>query len=147
MVAAITAIFTLREDMENTIKFGKHRIIGNVLGAIMAVVVIFIFTIFGDSYLVQLIAIPVVILVQITLLAHFGYNEGTVGASATLLTIVFMISPNHSYIYAFNRVIDSFIGMGIALFVNYAIPCHPSTVESKIKILDVDTTDKVEINK
>lgn len=141
VVAAITAIFTLREDMENTIKFGKHRIFGNVLGAMMAVVVIFIFKVFGDTHLVQLIAIPLVILVQIALLAHFGYHEGTVGASATLLTIVFMISPDHSYKYAFDRVVDSFIGMGIALLVNYAIPCRPYRVSP-----EVETLEKVKTN-
>lgn len=122
VVAAITAVFTLREDMVNTMKYGKHRIIGNVLGAIMSIAVIAIFHWFGQSDIVQLIFIPLIIMWMIALLAHFGYQEGTVGACATLLTIVFMIPADHSYRYAFDRVVDSFIGMGIALAVNYVIP-------------------------
>lgn len=122
VVAAITAVFTLREDMVNTMKYGKHRIIGNVLGAIMSIAVIVIFRWFGQSDIVQLIFIPLIIMLMIALLAHFGYQEGTVGACATLLTIVFMIPANRSYNYAFARVVDSFIGMGIALAVNYLIP-------------------------
>lgn len=122
VVAAITAVFTLREDMENTVKYGKHRIIGNVLGAIMSLVVITVFNWLGRTQLVQLMFIPVIIMLMIAVLAHLGYHEGTVGACATLLTIVFMIPANQSYGYAFDRVVDSFIGMGIALLVNYSIP-------------------------
>ncbi|MFD1899148.1 FUSC family protein [Enterococcus termitis] len=122
VVAAITTVFTLREDMENTIKYGKHRIIGNVLGAIMSVAVIAVFNLLGRTEIVQLIFIPTIITLMIALLACFGYHEGTVGACATLLTIVFMIPSDQSYGYAFARVVDSFIGMGIALLVNYTIP-------------------------
>lgn len=122
VVAAITTVFTLREDMENTLKYGKHRIIGNVMGALMSVVVIAVFNVLGRTELVQLIFIPVIITLMIALLAGLGYHEGTVGACATLLTIVFMIPANQSYGYAFARVVDSFIGMGIALLVNYLIP-------------------------
>lgn len=122
VVAAITTVFTLREDMENTLKYGKHRIIGNVMGALMSVVVIAVFNLLGRTELVQLIFIPVIITLMIALLANLGYQEGTVGACATLLTIVFMIPADRSYGYAFARVVDSFIGMGIALLVNYLIP-------------------------
>ncbi|OJG53951.1 hypothetical protein RV06_GL000570 [Enterococcus haemoperoxidus] len=121
-MAAITTVFTLREDMENTLKYGKHRIIGNVMGAIMSIAVIAVFNWLGRTELVQLIFIPVIITLMIALLASLGYHEGTVGACATLLTIVFMIPADQSYGYAFARVVDSFIGMGIALLVNYFIP-------------------------
>lgn len=122
VVAAITTVFTLREDMENTLKYGKHRIIGNVMGAMMSIAVIVVFNWLGRTELVQLIFIPVIITLMIALLASLGYHEGTVGACATLLTIVFMIPTDQSYGYAFARVVDSFIGMGIALLVNYFIP-------------------------
>ena len=107
--------------MEKTMMFGKHRIAGNVFGAIFSVVIIFVFNTFGNSNLVQLITLPTVIVLMITLLSGFGFNEGIVGACATLLTIVFMIPEQDSYLYAFNRVIDSFIGMGVALGINAII--------------------------
>lgn len=132
VVAAITTVFTLREDMENTLKYGKHRIIGNVLGAMMSIAVIAVFHLLGKTELVQLIFIPVIIMVMIALLASFGYQEGTVGACATLLTIVFMIPADRSYDYAFDRVVDSFIGMGIALLVNYFIPLKIAKKSEKV---------------
>lgn len=129
VVAAITAIFTLREDMENTVKYGKHRVFGNVLGALTSMVVIVFFNYFGRHELVQLIVIPLMVMGIIGLLAGLGFQEGTVGACATLLTIVFMIPEEHSYSYAFARMIDSFIGMGVALSVNYLIPLKKIDVE------------------
>lgn len=122
VVTALTSVFTLREDMENTIKFGRHRVVGNTLGALTSLVVILIFSIFGDSELVQLIAVPIIIVLMIALLANLGCHEGTVGAVATLLTILFMIPSDKSYSYALARVVDSFIGMTIALLVNKYLP-------------------------
>ena len=136
VVATITAVFTLREDMENTIRYGKHRLIGNVMGALTSIVVILVFSLLGRTDLVQLFFIPTIIILMIAILAHLGYYEGTVGACATLLTIVFMIPSDQSYGYAFARVIDSFIGMGIALLVNYSIPVRRNVQEVKEETIE-----------
>ncbi|HIX70519.1 FUSC family protein [Enterococcus diestrammenae] len=128
VVACITAIFTIRDDHVNTVRYGKHRIMGNTFGAIASMICIFIFKTFGQSKPVQLVAIPLVIMLIIALLARFDYHEGTVGACATLLTILFMIPSYDSYHYAFNRVIDSIIGMFIAIAVNRILPT-PETCE------------------
>lgn len=128
VVSAITAVFTLREDMVNTLTFGKYRVAGNTIGALTSVWVIFLFQLFGDSGMVQLIAVPLTIVAMITILVRFRFQEGIVGATATLLTIVFMIPEDSSYIYALNRVMDSFIGMGVAIGVNYLLPSKMDAV-------------------
>lgn len=125
VISALTAIFTLREDIRSTIMFGRHRVGGNVVGAISSLLIISIFDLFGKTPLIQLLFIPLVIMLLIALLAALGFEEGTVGACATLLTILFMIPESHSYVYAWNRVIDSFIGMFVALGVNYVFPYTP----------------------
>ena len=122
IVIALTSIFTLREDMINTIKYGKHRVVGNLVGALTSIIVIFIFSLIGNSDIIQLFVIPLIVVIMIATLANLGFHEGTVGACATLLTILFMIPGDKSYSYAFARVIDSFIGMGIALLVNSYLP-------------------------
>ena len=50
-------------------------------------------------------------------------RKGTVGACATLLTILFMVPQTESYLYAFNRVIDGFIGMAVAIAVQPLLAC------------------------
>ena len=62
VVACITAVFTLREDHINTLRYGKHRIMGNTFGALASMLCIFIFHTFGQGQLVQLISIPLVIM-------------------------------------------------------------------------------------
>ncbi|MDT2814760.1 aromatic acid exporter family protein [Vagococcus carniphilus] len=124
VVSSITAVFTLREDMYNTLKFGRHRVVGNITGALFSVVAIFIFNQLGDGRLVQLFSIPLLITLMIWLLSVANCYEGTVGACATFLTILFMIPDNQSYSYALARVLDSFIGMFVAFGMNTAIPCR-----------------------
>jgi uncharacterized membrane protein YgaE (UPF0421/DUF939 family) len=140
VVSTITAVFTLREDHENTVKYGKHRIAGNSFGAIASVFCIAIFNFFGHSSFIQMIAIPLVIMLMIALLVKFDYSEGTVGACATLLTILFMIPQTESYLYAFNRIVDSFIGMTIAILVNRFFPFpNKSTAGTKTTTNESDS--------
>jgi len=121
IVATLTAVFALREDMNNTLKFGRHRIVGNTFGAIFAVVVILLYEWVGYIVLVQLVGIPLLIMIMITFCVATGHSEGVVGACGTFLTIIFMIPENESFGYALQRVVDTFIGTGIALGVNHFI--------------------------
>ena len=122
VVSSITAVFTLREDMYNTLKFGRHRVVGNVFGAFFSLIAIFLFRQFGDGPLVQLITVPILVILLIWLLSLAKCYEGTVGACATFLTILFMIPETQSYTYAFARIVDSFIGMAVALGINSLLP-------------------------
>lgn len=124
VVATLTTVFALREDLDTTLKFGKHRVVGNTFGAVFSLLVIFIFELFGRGNIVQLITIPLVIMGMITVLVGFNCREGIVGACGTLLTIVFMIPLTASYGYALQRVVDSFIGTFVAIGVNYLIPAR-----------------------
>lgn len=119
IVATLTAVFALREDMENTRKFGRHRIVGNTFGAIFAVIVILLYEVIGNVVIVQLVCIPLLMMVMITCCSATGHREGVVGACGTFLTIIFMIPENESFRYAMERVLDTFIGTGIALGVNH----------------------------
>ena len=122
IVSALTAIFTIRKDFENSMRFGKDRVIGNTVGAFSSLIVITLFNLFGNTDISQLIIIPLMIISMITLLSKLNAKEGTIGSCATLFTILFMIPETQTYIYAFNRIIDSFIGVGIGLAVDYTLP-------------------------
>ena len=37
MIAALSAVFSLRQDLTTTVSFGKSRIIGNTLGGTLAI--------------------------------------------------------------------------------------------------------------
>lgn len=38
MIAALSAVFSLRQDLTTTVSFGKSRIIGNTLGGTLAII-------------------------------------------------------------------------------------------------------------
>ncbi|MGX7031021.1 FUSC family protein [Vagococcus zengguangii] len=122
IVSALTAIFTIRKDFENSIRYGKNRVIGNTVGAFSSLLVITLFDLFGKTDISQLIIMPLTIMMMITLLTKLKATAGTVGGCATLFTILFMIPETQTYIYAFNRILDSFIGLGIGLAVDYLLP-------------------------
>lgn len=41
MIAALSAVFSLRQDLTKTVSFGKSRIIGNTLGGTLAIIFFF----------------------------------------------------------------------------------------------------------
>ena len=42
MIAALSAVFSLRQDLTTTVSFGKSRIIGNTLGGTLAIIYFFV---------------------------------------------------------------------------------------------------------
>ncbi|MFI3847002.1 hypothetical protein VBG88_14100, partial [Vagococcus fluvialis] len=58
----------------------------------------------------------------------------------TFLFIAISIPKNESYLYAFHRVVDTFIGTFVAVFWKFAIK---SPLESKVEMID-DTEARIE---
>lgn len=141
MIASLSAVFALREDVETTVKFGKSRILGNSIGALFAALFIFIQGQLGSSFLIELIGIPFCIMLIIVICDGINYNAGIIGAIATLLIIYFSIPTNETFIYALERVGDTFIGTFIAIAINHLIrtPAHEEIEEIKE---DIETLDQ-----
>jgi uncharacterized membrane protein YgaE (UPF0421/DUF939 family) len=143
MIASLSAVFALREDVETTVKFGKSRILGNSIGALIAALFIFIQGQLGSSFLIELIGIPFCIMFIIIIC------DGIIGAIATLLIIYFSIPNNETFIYALERVGDTFIGTFIAITINHLIrtPAHEEVKEIKadLKTLDEEKAELEEL--
>ncbi|MGX7419565.1 FUSC family protein [Carnobacterium gallinarum] len=146
MIASLAAVFALRQDVETTVKFGKSRILGNSIGALVAALFIFAHRELGSSFIVEVIGIPLCIMFIIILCDGIDYNSGIIGAIATLLIIYFTIPTTDTFIYALDRVVDTFIGTFIALAVNHLIktpiPEKVSEINEEIQQLD---TEKAEL--
>lgn len=100
VVACITAVFTPedhpneRTALRQTPDYGQYLQRGGFDGLYF-----YLPNLWPDSnHRLQPAAIPLVIMLIIALLVRFGYQEGTVGACATLLTILFMIPAHESYL-------------------------------------------------
>lgn len=121
VVATLATVFILREDLTNTLDFGKARIIGNTVGGLNAVIYTFFYQFFSNKNLAETLLIPLLVGVTITVSIRMGNKKGLIGSIATLLFICFSIPQEQSIMYALSRVIDTFIGAFFALFWNLLI--------------------------
>ena len=140
IVATLAAVFALREDLSTSIDFGKSRILGNTIGGIGAFVYYACLQLVPNENLGQVLFIPLIVAILITFSIRIDNKAGIIGGIATFLFIAFSIPKNESYLYAFRRVVDTFIGTFVAVFWNFAIK---SPLESKVEMID-DTEARIE---
>lgn len=129
MIAALAAVFGLREDWQTSLKFGKTRIFGNSIGAIFAACLILLQQFIGWQFFIELIGVPLGVILIIVFCDRINYNAGIVGASAAFLIIYFSIPTDETVLYALARVLDTFIGTFIAILVNRLIPGGPKPAD------------------
>lgn len=116
--ACIAAIICMQQTVENTFSKGVSRIIGTIIGGVVGIILLIIV----ETYIVEsayLFLIPLGIIILIEICVLLKQND-----AASICCIVFLsILINHRYIgdyllYAFDRVIDTSIGIIIAVVVN-----------------------------
>lgn len=132
MIAALSAVFALREDISSTFTFGKSRILGNTLGAIGAIIFAVSMQLFHYNFVIELFLIPLLVIGIIVLFDGLNYNSGIIGAVATLLIIIYMIPRDQSVLYAFWRMLDTVIGVVVAIIVNHIIKTPTPKKEEEI---------------
>lgn len=136
IVATLAAVFALREDMSTSVTFGKSRIIGNTLGGVNAFIYSILIEMVPNRSLGQIILVPLFVTLTIVISLRLNNEKGIIGSVATLLFICFSIPKNESFVYAFQRVIDTFIGTFIAFGVNYFLKSPTEHTEETIEDME-----------
>jgi uncharacterized membrane protein YgaE (UPF0421/DUF939 family) len=134
MIAALSAVFSLRQDLPSTVSFGKSRIIGNTLGGFLAVIYFFLLERFHNDFMVELIVLPILVLIAIVVSDGIGNNAGIIASIAALLLITLSIPQGESVLYTIQRVFDTFIGTFIAVGINFII--RPPEDEKKEELAE-----------
>lgn len=119
MIAALAAVFSLRQDFSSSVTFGKSRVIGNTLGGALAILYFVIQDFFPQDFLVEAVILPILVIVAIVVSDGIDNNSGIISAISTLLMISLSIPKGESVYYAFDRVIDTFIGTFIGIALNF----------------------------
>ncbi len=111
LYACIAAVICMQNSVHNSFIAGKNRIIGTIIGAIVGIV----FSAFiGQNAIITGLGIILVIY-----LCNFLNQDGSVSiACVVFLAIMTNLKEGTSYIYAIHRVIDTFIGIIVAILVN-----------------------------
>lgn len=117
-IAALTAVFSLREDLDKSWSFGVSRIFGNTIGGLMALLYVLLVGLFGQHDLVTLLAIPLLTMATIVLNVAFNNNNGVVGSAAAFMIISLAVPAGNSSVYVIARIFQTFIGVFVAILVN-----------------------------
>lgn len=133
MIAALAAVFSLRQDLTTSVSFGKSRILGNTLGGGLAIVYILTKDHFSNDFFVELFLMPLLVIVVIVLSDGMNNNSGIISAIATLLLIALSVPQGESFEFALARVVDTFIGTFIGIGLNFFVRPKPKEEERAIE--------------
>ncbi|WP_099188894.1 aromatic acid exporter family protein [Tepidibacter mesophilus] len=112
--AAIAAIISMQTTVGESFKVGRNRILGTILGAVVGVV----FYVINPS---SVIIMGIGIMIVIYICNLFRWNKSISIAGIVFCVIMSNLDGRNPVFYAINRTIDTFIGIIIAVLVNYLI--------------------------
>ncbi len=123
--ACIGAIFGMGNDMDASKLNGGNRLFGTIFGGLIGMATFAIYIhIYPDGKMHPLILpfvfIGVILLIKVSLLMHW---PGAIQPGGVMLCIILFNTPVETFIpYSLNRIIDTGVGVAIALAVNYFFP-------------------------
>jgi uncharacterized membrane protein YgaE (UPF0421/DUF939 family) len=143
LFACIAAIICVQNTIVDSVRIGMSRIIGTMIGGLSAALMLFIVnTFFDDKILIFIIPLGIMILIQICV----TINMKQAVAICCVVYLIVMISMNHEegyILYTINRVLDTSIGIIIALLVNKYMKI-PEKFKTKFKD-ELTEAEEVEI--
>ncbi|MBF0779137.1 FUSC family protein [Streptococcus cuniculi] len=117
-IAALTAVFSLREDFDKSVHFGASRILGNSIGGLYALLFFILDQFFHEHPLVTLVVVPICVMLTIMTNVAMNNKPGIIGGVAALLIITLSIPSGNAIQYVFVRVFETFVGVFVAILVN-----------------------------
>lgn len=123
--ACIGAIFGVGSDMGNSRLNGGNRFFGTIIGGFLGMILFRLYIIFypdGSKHLPMLLFLfaGVVALILVSQTFHW---PGAVQPGGVVLCIILFNTPVDTYIsYSLDRMIDTGIGVAIALLINWLLP-------------------------
>lgn len=87
LIAALSAVFSLRQDLTTTLSFGKSRVLGNSIGGATAIIYFFMKQYFHNDFLIELLVLPALVAFIIVLSDGINNNSGIISGIATMLLI------------------------------------------------------------
>lgn len=123
--SVVTTAICIRPDRDNSLKSASARTLGTIIGAISGVIVLLLFSepFRGDYTLFYYFIVAFFMMPVIFIVAKLKFPTGVIVSLVVYLSItVNQQSAGTSWEYIFNRIIDTLIGIFVALVVNLALP-------------------------
>lgn len=109
--ACIAAVICMKNNFQNSFVIGKNRMIGTTIGGAIGLALTLIF---GTHSIV--VGFGIVLVIYLCNLCK--QSDSIVIACIVFIAIMTNLKGTPSYIYATNRVIDTFIGINVSILVN-----------------------------
>lgn len=123
--ACIGAIFGTGSDMGNSWLNGGNRLFGTIIGGVLGMGLFRIYICFypdGSKHLLLLLFLFIGVVIMI-LASQFFRWPGAIQPGGVVLCIILFNTPVDTYIsYSLNRMLDTGIGVVIALLINLFFP-------------------------
>lgn len=122
--ACIGAIFGVGSDMENSYLNGGNRFFGTVIGGFLGMLLFRFYIIFypEGGYHILLLLLTFVGVVILILASQLFRWPGAVQPGGVVLCIILFNTPVSTYIsYSLNRMLDTGIGVLVALLINWLL--------------------------
>lgn len=126
-LACLAAVFTMRQDMNQSLHYGSMRIAGVFLAGAVTIMIILLFPLSGAADPLLLALVPLGIVTYIFLADKFHMHSGIIVGCATMFIIMFDIPTDNQLTYALKRLALTVVGVAIALIVNKILPNHYSS--------------------
>lgn len=123
-IAALSAVFSQRADINTSLSLGLRRTLSIVCGAFASIIFIFLSHLLPKHFLITALLAGLGIMITIKTNLLLKNPQGVIGGSATFLVIVFNIPAENQYIYALLRILDTFLGAIISVSIEYLFPRH-----------------------
>ena len=122
--ACIGAIFGMGSDMEDARRNGGNRLVGTLIGGLLGMALFRLYLVFmpDGSHSLLLVPLTFVGTVLLILLCQMFWVGG-VQPGGVVLCILLFNTPVHAYVsYALNRILDTAVGVLVALAISYLFP-------------------------
>ncbi|MGL5634278.1 MAG: FUSC family protein [Sarcina sp.] len=120
--ACIAAVICMSDSYENSVKMGKNRMIGTIIGGLFGTLATIILSKYNVFWLKTLLIF--VFIIAVIYICTLLKKPGSVSIACIVLLANLLLDRNYSnYIYTLSRIVETFIGIIIAVAINaYIFP-------------------------
>ena len=129
-LACVAAIICLQDSVEKSVTSGLNRLYGTALGALMGIGFLYL-NLAVPSLDLTVLLVPVGTILFIMLCNILNKNDSIVIGLMVFLAIVMQQSALPPYVYALTRLVNTAIGVVVAIVINRFIrnPDYPAPAE------------------
>ncbi len=111
---AIAAIISMENSLANSLRAGRNRMAGTIIGAGFGLICALIDP--GNPFLCGIALIMVIYCCNL-----LKWHKPVAFAGVVFMAVMLTVKGKNPYIYSINRIFDTFIGIIIAVIINYLV--------------------------